>query len=37
MVLFVLIGVGKALVEELEIRFLAHGVMYAFGIVYPKY
>jgi hypothetical protein len=34
-VLFVLIGVGKALVEELEIRFPTRGVMYAFGIVYP--
>jgi hypothetical protein len=36
-VLFVLIGVGEALVQELEIKFLAHGVMDALGIVYPQY
>jgi hypothetical protein len=34
-VLFVLIGVGEALVQELEIRFPAHGVMDALGIRYP--
>jgi hypothetical protein len=36
-VLFVLIGVGKALVQKFEIRFLAPGVMDVFGIVYPRY
>jgi hypothetical protein len=36
-VLFVLIGAGKNLVQKLEIRFPAHGVMDAFGIVYPWY
>ncbi len=35
MVFFVLIGVGEALVQELEIRFPAHGVMDALGIMYP--
>jgi hypothetical protein len=34
-VLSVLIRVGEALVQKLEIRFLAHGVMDAFEIVYP--
>jgi hypothetical protein len=37
MVLFVLIGVGKALVWDLEIRFRAHGVMNVLGIVYPQF
>jgi hypothetical protein len=37
MVLRVLIGVGEALVQKLEIQFLAHNVMDAFGIVYYKY
>jgi hypothetical protein len=34
-VLSVLIGVGEALVQELGIRFIAHGVMDALAIVYP--
>jgi len=34
-VLSVLIGVREALVQELKIRFPAHGVMDALGIVYP--
>ncbi len=33
--LSVLVGLGEALVQELGIRFLAHGVMDALGIVYP--
>jgi len=37
MVFFVLIGVGEALIQELEIKFLAHGVMDAFGIGYPQH
>jgi hypothetical protein len=36
-VLFILIGVGKALVLELEIKFSTHGVMDVLGIVYPQY
>jgi hypothetical protein len=37
MVFFVLIGVGEALIQELEIKFLAHGAMDAFGIGYPQH
>jgi hypothetical protein len=37
MVLSVLIGIGEALIQELEIRFLAHGAMDALGIGYPQY
>jgi hypothetical protein len=37
MVLFALIGAGKVLVQDLEIRFLAHGVMNVLGIVYPQF
>ncbi len=37
MVFSVLTGVGKALIQELEIRFLAHGAMDALGIGYPQY
>jgi hypothetical protein len=33
-VLSILIGVGGALVQKLEIRFLAHGVMDVLGIMY---
>jgi hypothetical protein len=33
----VLVGVIKTLIQELETRFLAHGVMDALGIVYPQY
>ncbi len=36
-VLFVLISVGEALIQKLEIKFLAHGAMDAFGIGYPQY
>jgi hypothetical protein len=36
MVLSVLIGIGEALIQELEIRFLAHGAMDVIGIVYPN-
>ncbi len=32
-----LIGVGKKLIQELEIRFPTHGVMDVLGIVYPSY
>jgi hypothetical protein len=32
-----LAGDAKNLVRALEIRFLAHGVMNALGIVYPQY
>jgi hypothetical protein len=28
---------AKTLIQELETRFLAHGVMNVFGIVYPQY
>jgi len=28
---------GKALIQELETWFLAHGVMDAFGTMYPQY
>jgi len=37
---WLLCGLAKAienLMRELEIRFLAHGVMNALGIVYPRY
>jgi hypothetical protein len=37
MVFLVLIGVGEALIQELEIRFLVHGAMDALGIGYPQY
>jgi hypothetical protein len=37
MVLSILIGVGEALIQELEIRFPAHGVLDALGIGYPQY
>jgi hypothetical protein len=33
----VLIGAIKTLIQELETRFLAHGVMDALGIVYIGY
>ncbi len=36
MVLSVLISVGKALVQELEIRFPAHGVMDVLGLCIPS-
>jgi hypothetical protein len=32
-----LAGVVKNLMRELEIRFLAHGVMIVFGFMYPQY
>jgi hypothetical protein len=32
-----LIGVGKKLIQELEIRFPTHGVMDVLGIVYSSY
>jgi hypothetical protein len=32
-----LVGAVKTLIQELEIGFLAHGVMDALGIVYPQY
>jgi hypothetical protein len=34
-ILSILIEVAEALVQKLEIRFQAHGVMDALGIVYP--
>jgi hypothetical protein len=37
MVLCVLIGVGEALVQKLEIKFPAHNVMDVLGIVYYQY
>jgi hypothetical protein len=37
MVLSILIGVGEALNQELEIRFPAHGAMDVLGIGYPQY
>jgi hypothetical protein len=36
-VLSVLIRIGEALVQKLEIRFLAPGVMDVLGIVYPRH
>jgi hypothetical protein len=30
-----LVGATETLIQELETRFLAHGVMDALGIVYP--
>jgi hypothetical protein len=33
----VLARATETLIQELETRFLAHGVMDAFGIVYPQY
>jgi hypothetical protein len=36
MVFSILIGVGEALLQEFEIRFLAHGAMDVLGIVYPQ-
>jgi hypothetical protein len=35
MVMSILIGVRKALIQKLEIYFPTHGVMDALGIVYP--
>jgi hypothetical protein len=32
-----LVGVAETLIERLETRFVTHGVMDAFGIVYPQY
>jgi len=32
----VLVRVEETLIQELEARFLAHGVMDALGIVYPQ-
>ncbi len=32
-----LVGVAETLIQELETRFPTHGVMDAFGIVYPQY
>ncbi len=32
-----LVGATETLIQELETRFLAHGVMDALGIVYPQY
>jgi hypothetical protein len=37
MVLFILIGAGKALVRNLEIRFPTHDVMNVLGSVYCKF
>jgi hypothetical protein len=37
MVFSVLTSVGKALIQELEIRFPAHGAMDALGIGYSQY
>jgi hypothetical protein len=36
-VLFVLIGAGKVLIQDLEIRFPTHGVMNVLGILYPQF
>jgi hypothetical protein len=33
----VLAGATETLIQELETRFPTHGVMDAFGIVYPQY
>jgi len=33
----VLASIAKTLIQELETRFLAHGVMDVLGIVYPQY
>jgi hypothetical protein len=33
----VLAGVSKNLIQELETRFPTHGIMDAFGIRYPQY
>jgi hypothetical protein len=35
MVMSILIGARKALIQKLEIDFPTHGVMDALGIVYP--
>jgi len=35
MVFSILTGLGKALIQELEIRFPTHGAMDALGIGYP--
>jgi hypothetical protein len=37
MVLSILIGARETLVRKLEISFPTHGVMDAFGIMYPQY